>query len=74
MRQAFVELNSHAFLGGNPHRLLANVFLKIPTVNDIRFVIFPKGVPSDESSETALVEENKTNISKKDKSKWVRYP
>ena len=71
VRRAFVENNPHAFLSENPHRLLAGVYIKIPNVDDIRAIIFPRGIP-EETSENINSEEQE--LKKEDRKSWVRYP
>ena len=70
LRRAFVETNKHAFPSDSPHRLLAGMYIKIPNVEDIRDIIFPKGLPRE--FEPELVVDKKINS--KTRNDWVRYP
>ena len=70
LRRAFVETNKHAFPSDSPHRLLAGMYIKIPTVGDIKDIIFPKGLPRE--LEPELVVDKKINS--KSRNDWVRYP
>ena len=70
LRRAFVETNKHAFPSDSPHRLLAGMYIKIPSVDDIRDIIFPKGLPRE--LEPELVVDKKVNSNTRND--WVRYP
>ncbi len=70
LRRAFVETNTHAFPSDSPHRLLAGMYIKIPNVEDIRDIIFPKGLPKELAPEKLVTKKPSSN-NRKD---WVRYP
>ena len=70
LRRAFVETNTHAFPSDSPHRLLAGMYIKIPSVENIRDIIFPKGLPK-ELTPQKLVTKKATSQNRKD---WVRFP
>ncbi len=70
LRRAFVETNTHAFPSDSPHRLLAGMYIKIPSVEDIRDIIFPKGLP-EELQPKKLVNKKTKQSNTKD---WVRFP
>ena len=64
LRRAFVRLNPHAFGGnGNPNYLFAKQTLKIPSVDDLREIIFKE----DEMEEIK-------HQSREPNQGWIRYP
>ena len=64
LRRAFVRLNPHAFGGnGNPNYLFAKQTLKIPSVEDLRDIIFKE----DEM-------EHIKHQSREPNQGWIRYP
>ncbi len=64
LRRAFVKLNPNAFGGnGNPNYLFARQKLRIPTVEDLRTIIFKSGELEELKSE-----------SREPSRGWIQYP
>ena len=64
LRRAFVRLNPHAFGGnGNPNYLFAKETLKIPSVEDLRDIIF-----KEDEMEDLKHQRREPNQG------WIRYP
>ena len=71
LRRAFMSINTHAFPSDSPHSVLAGAYLKIPKIDDIRDIIFPRGIPYELVDSEQMAKKPSSKQSKKD---WVRFP
>ena len=70
LRQAFVQLNPAAFVGGSPHRLQAGAVLQVPTAADLRQLADGQQPGAAGSADGPALHASRPE----DRKQWVRFP
>jgi len=77
LRKAFVDLNGHAFIAGNPSRLRANVALQVPDSQRLTQIVLSPQQSTTVATAPVVETENGSGSTvgvTEGRRHWIRYP
>jgi Tfp pilus assembly protein FimV len=77
LRKAFVDLNSHAFVGGNASKMRSKVTLQVPDAQRLARAVLGSVIEarvSDPAADDATNRSGPTSGATQEGRRWVRYP
>ena len=77
LRKAFVDLNSHAFVGGNASKMRSKVTLQVPDARRLARAVLGSVIEarvSDPAADDATNRSGPTSGATQEGRRWVRYP